>query len=209
MSNKRCSLLTVHSVDLLFITSFKQNIPIVSFPRVVSILGIIVVVFLRADCEHGLQAQPGTWVQVVLVGAVDQIIAEVWILVAWLIWLSAVVVHHWVMMAAAGLLGCPVVPMAAQYHHHGYSGQEQEGTASRQHIVPEGRLRHHWVYCGLHPRHGTPWRAGGHITGWLSGKCRNDADMQGALEKLLILCLLKSERSKHIYAQLVCSFSTC
>lgn len=143
---------------------------------VVSALRIGAVIFLQFDGEHGFKTPPGTWVQVVLIGAVDQIIAEVLVLVAilvtLLIWMLTVVVQHWMMMATAGLLGCPVVPMAAQYHHHSYSGQQQEGTAARQHIVPVGRdgLCHHCVYCGLHPRHGTPWRAGGHITGWLSGQ---------------------------------------
>lgn len=78
------------------------------------------------------------------------------------------------MMATAVLLGRPVVPMAAKYHRHGHSDQQQEGTSSCQHIVPVGRDRRHrhCVYCGLHPRHGTPWRAGGHITGWHDGRGR-------------------------------------
>ncbi len=149
-----------------------------------STLGIIAVIFLQADGEHGFETLPGTWVQVVLVGAVDQIIAQVLVLVAvlvtLLVWVLAVVVHHWVVMSTAGLLGHPVVPMAAKYHRHGHSDQQQEGTASCQHIVPVGRnrLHRHCVYCGLHPRHGTPWRAGGHITGLQSGwgrqTCRPD-----------------------------------
>lgn len=63
-----------------------------------STLGIIAVIFLQSDGEHGFKTRPGTWVQVVLVGAVDQIIAEVLVLVAvlvtLLIWMLAVVVHH-------------------------------------------------------------------------------------------------------------------
>ncbi len=142
-----------------------------------STLGIIAVIFLQSDGEHGFKTRPSTWVQVVLVGVLDQIIAVlvlVAVLETLLIWVLAVVVHHWMMVTTAGLLGRPVVPMAAQYHHHGYSDQQQEGTASRQHIVPVGRdrLHRHCVYCGLHPRHGTPWRAGGHITGWNYGRGR-------------------------------------
>lgn len=141
---------------------------------VISTLGVIAVIFLQFDGEHGVKTWRRTWVQVVLVGAVDQIIAEVLVLVAVLVTLQilmlAVVVHHR-MMTTAGLLGRPVVPMAAQYHRHGYSDQQKEGTASCQHIVPVGgeRLHRHRVYCGLHSRHGTPWRAGGHITGWHYG----------------------------------------
>lgn len=63
-----------------------------------STLGIIAVIFLQSNGEHGLKTRPSTWVQVVLVGAVDQIIAEVLVLVAvlvtLLIWMLAVLVHH-------------------------------------------------------------------------------------------------------------------
>lgn len=136
---------------------------------VVSTLRIAAVIFLQFHGEHGVNTRPGTWV---LIWALDQIITEVLVLVVFLVTLLIcnLTVRHWLLMATAGLLGCPVVPMAAQYHHHSYSGQQQEGTASRQHIVPVGRLCHHCLYCGLHPWHGTPWRAGGHITGLLSGQ---------------------------------------
>lgn len=63
-----------------------------------SALGIVAVVFLQSDGEHGLKTLPGTWVQVALVGAVDQIMAEVLVLVAvlvtLLIWVLAGVVSH-------------------------------------------------------------------------------------------------------------------
>lgn len=58
----------------------------------------MVVIFLQPDGEHGFETRPCAWVQVVLVGAVDQIISEVLVLVAvWLnllIWMLVVVVHH-------------------------------------------------------------------------------------------------------------------
>lgn len=151
--------------------------------------GIIAVVLLQSDGEHGVNIRPSTWVQVALVRALDQIIAEVLVLVAvlvtWLIRMLAVVVRHWMMMTSAGLVGRPVVPMAAQCHHHGYSDQQQEGSTSRQHIVPVGRnrLHRHCVYCGLHPRHGTPWRAGGHITGWHYGRARQACRPYWRVEK--------------------------
>lgn len=63
-----------------------------------SSLGIVAVIFLQSDGEHGFKTLPSAWVQVVLVGAVDQIIAEVLVLVAvlvtLLIWMLAAVVHH-------------------------------------------------------------------------------------------------------------------
>lgn len=66
--------------------------------RMFSALGIIVVIFLQTDGEHGFKTLPRTWVQVVLVGAVHQIVAEVLVLVAvklsLLIWMLAVVVRH-------------------------------------------------------------------------------------------------------------------
>lgn len=71
----------LHPMTALFeqcilIKSYHSNCPNVST------LGIIAVIFLQSDGEHGLETRPGTWVQVVLVGAVDQIIAEVLVLVA-------------------------------------------------------------------------------------------------------------------------------
>lgn len=62
-----------------------------------STVRIAAVIFLQFDGEHGVVGQPSTWVQVVLVGAVDQIIAEVLSLIAvlgtLLIWPLAVAVH--------------------------------------------------------------------------------------------------------------------
>lgn len=160
--------------------------------QLLSTLGIKVVVFIQTDGEHGLEALPGAWVQVVLVGGVDQIVIAgrgfvlEAVLVALLHRVRAVVVRHRVVMATAGLLGRPVEAAAAKYHHRGHSDQQQEGAASHQQIVPvgvDGRHRH-CVNCGLHPRHGTPWRAGGHITGWHF--LRREAGMQAALGELLI-----------------------
>ncbi len=62
-----------------------------------STLGIIAVIFLQSDGEHGFKTRPSTWVQVVLVGVLDQIIAVlvlVAVLETLLIWVLAVVVHH-------------------------------------------------------------------------------------------------------------------
>lgn len=63
-----------------------------------STLGVTAVVFLQSDGEHGVKTLTSTWVQVVLVGAVDQIIAEVLVLVVVLVTLLnrmlAVVVRH-------------------------------------------------------------------------------------------------------------------
>lgn len=62
-----------------------------------STVRIAAVIFLQFDGEHGVVGQPSTWVQVVLVGAVDQVIAEVLSLIAvlgtLLIWPLAVAVH--------------------------------------------------------------------------------------------------------------------
>lgn len=79
--------------------------------------------------------------------------------------LAAAAVRNRVLLAA--LLGGPVAAAAAERHGCRGHDQQQDGANARQHIVPVGGdgLHCHCVYCGLHPRHGNPWRAGGHITG--------------------------------------------
>lgn len=91
-----------HLFSRLSITLFEHSILIKLYHshvvQLFSTLGIIVVIFLQSDGEHGFKTLPSTWVQVVLVGAVDQIIVEVLVLVAVLVtlltWMLAVVVHH-------------------------------------------------------------------------------------------------------------------
>lgn len=82
--------------------SFEQSILIKGYHshkvQLFSTPGIIAVIFLQPDGEHGVETRPSHWAQVVLVGALDQIIAQVLVLVAVLvarlIWVLAVVVHH-------------------------------------------------------------------------------------------------------------------
>lgn len=66
--------------------------PAVSTPRIVA------VIFLQFDGEHRFKTRPATWVQVVLIGAVYQIIAKVLVrvavLVTLLIRMLTVVVQH-------------------------------------------------------------------------------------------------------------------
>lgn len=63
-----------------------------------STAGIVAVIFLNSDCEHGFKTLHGARVRVIWVGTVDKIIAGVLILVAALvpmqIWMLAAVVHH-------------------------------------------------------------------------------------------------------------------
>lgn len=133
---------------------------------------IAVVVPLQFDGERGVVGHPVTWVQVAVVGAKHKIVAEV---VGVACGLGAVLLRTLAAAAAvrdrvllAALPGGPVAAAAAQRHGRSGSHQQQDGTDARQHIVPVGRdgLHRHCVYCGLHPRHGNPWRVGGHITGW-------------------------------------------
>lgn len=141
----------------------------------------VAVVFLQRYDERGFEARAGSWIKAVSVGVASGVLTQV-VVAFWLKRLLAAVVHHWMMVAAAAaaaasaaaLLRRPVVATAAEYHHHSHSDQQQEGAASRQHIVPEGRewLRHHHVYSGLRSRYGTPWRAGGNVTGGLSRGAR-------------------------------------
>lgn len=96
-----CLIIHFGELSHRLLTLVEQSIPIHlrhSFCPLASTLGVIAVILLQSDGEHGLEALPGTWVQVVWVGAVDQIVAEVLalvaVLVSLLIWMLAVVVHH-------------------------------------------------------------------------------------------------------------------
>lgn len=114
-----------------------------SFSRFCSAVGVEAVSFLQSDAEHWfcVRARPG--VKLVL----GHVPVEVLVLEGRLLTpparLLAAAVRHRMMMAAAALLAGPVVAMAAQNQRHGYSRQQQEGAASRQHIVPVGGERLH------------------------------------------------------------------